>query len=142
MWWLTSLFHNEDVLVLFIFSKLLYKLQRYNNIIGIIVNIIIKYISIYIEIFDEIDEYIINENDFCGPYSSCHILSLFIKIFIIGDNLFVITTDKKCVNHNEMDDCPIDVNSLFLKDKDIPNIIPIINVNNIIFLKKLFIKNI
>lgn len=62
---------------------------------GGIIKIIIKNIMIDDLNLSGIFEFFINIlNDFCGPYDSCHNISLFWNIFIIGDEYIDVITDK------------------------------------------------
>lgn len=73
-------------------------------------------------------------NDFCGPYISCHFLSLYIYIFmsdIVGIIIFVVVV---WLYHNVMADLPMEIDFLLLDDNITPNNIPRININIIFIL--------
>lgn len=72
--------------------------------------------------------------DFSGPYPSCHNLSLLWKIDIKGDMKLVGITDKKCVNHREMDEIPILIYFFLLNWSINPRNVPEIKITKILIL--------
>lgn len=75
-----------------------------------------------------------NVNVFCGPYISCHVLSLFEYNIIVGNILTEKYVVVKWLNHNEMADFPIIIKFFLKKDNIIPIEIPInSNVKIVIF---------
>lgn len=91
---------------------------------------------IFFNEFNVLDIFINKLNDFCGPYISCHFLSLYIYIFINDIVGIIIFVEVVWLYHNVMADFPREIDFLLLDDIIIPNIIPE-NSNNRIFILKI-----
>lgn len=127
----TSLFHDENDDKTFLSSiKCSYKLINYNNNknsgdIKIIVKINEGFSS-----KDSVGCDISLNNLYIswGPYFSCHSLSFFWNIFIVGVKNFVGSEDKKFINQRERGICPIKIYNFVLKGVIIPSKIPLIKI--------------